>query len=506
MAKYSEPEIHMHEFTGVDKVKFLLNRYIEDYKKTKKNVLVYFDPDIDGLISGVLVCKFLARLGITFDWYINSNRAHGFFIPRGKISNTNIINVDSAVQREKIQWLLEEGCNIISLDHHINEKYLIEEYNEKTDKYGVVVDNHYVTEPETGTYLSGAGVVFETFICIDKDFNTRENRSLVGLTLLSDVCPIENDNAHGYLYELFNHPYRGYIKYLIDGVLPKRDYTFGVPRLDRNFVDYSFSPALNACFRFNKQDLCVNFSLGLASVDITCKDTQRDLVNELIELAQVRHFSNVSFIRIDVRKIPKNEESLAYKYKDILSNFIGLVANKYLNSGRSAIAFLITEEGTVGRGSFRGYCTGLDYLKELTKDHLIDGAGHESAFGILKIKPTKKNCEDINKRCKAVDDTLDRNKEDNIISISNMSSFLNGRAYKIAERNQFCLDQNRTYVRYKGSNIVENKKHDRFIQYYLDGVEVKCFDSSMSIEKDLVQPILDRGKLVFYLKKAEEGL
>ena len=215
-----------------------------------------------------------------------------------------------------------------------------------------------------------------------------------------------------------------------------------------------------------------------------------DIENIKHELLEVEN----SFVDETIEGIIKNKNKLIE------------LANKYLNSGRSAIAFLITEEGTVGRGSFRGYCTGLDYLKELTKDHLIDDAGHESAFGILKIKPTKKNCEDINKRCKAVDDTLDRNKEDNIISISNMSSFLNGRAYKIAERNQFCLDQNRTYVRYKGSNIVENKKHDRFIQYYLDGVEVKCFDSSMSIEKDLVQPILDRGKLVFYLKKAEEGL
>jgi single-stranded-DNA-specific exonuclease len=504
MANYAEPIIHTHIFTGTEKVEQMLEKFHKEFVVNKKSVVVYFDPDIDGLISGVLVCRYLALKGIGYSWYINSNRSHGFLLNTKRINNTNIINVDSAIPRSIIRELVDNGNNIISMDHHINEKYFIEEENKKLGTQGIVVDNHYVTEEESGTYLSGAGVVFETLTNILPSYYTRENRALVGLTLLSDVCPIENKNAHGYLYELYNHPYRGYIKYLIDGVKASVDYTFGVPRLDRNFVDYTFSPALNSCFRFNKQDMCVNFALGSGSVDLSYKDLQRELVNKMMEASETAKLSNVIFIKVRKERIATEfADTIANEYIDILSNFIGLVANRYLGQGKSSIAVLIEKDGTISRGSFRGCVTGADYLKELTKDNLIQGAGHESAFGILQISLTKSICMEINKRCKKVDEESD-GQEKTIIHVGNMSSFLSGRASRIAEDNLYCLSQHRTYVQYTGDNIRTVKRHDRFIQHYIDGVEVKCFDSSLDIKKDLILPISERGKLNFYLDvKAE---
>ena len=36
----------------------------------------HFDPDVDGVIAGYLICKFLSKHGKSYMWYINSNRSH----------------------------------------------------------------------------------------------------------------------------------------------------------------------------------------------------------------------------------------------------------------------------------------------------------------------------------------------------------------------------------------------------------------------------------------------
>ncbi len=41
-------------------------------------VLVYVDPDIDGVVAGCLLMAFLDEHNVKYSTYINPNRAHGF--------------------------------------------------------------------------------------------------------------------------------------------------------------------------------------------------------------------------------------------------------------------------------------------------------------------------------------------------------------------------------------------------------------------------------------------
>ena len=43
-------------------------------------VLVYVDPDIDGVVAGCLLMSFLDEHNVKYSTYINPNRAHGFFL------------------------------------------------------------------------------------------------------------------------------------------------------------------------------------------------------------------------------------------------------------------------------------------------------------------------------------------------------------------------------------------------------------------------------------------
>lgn len=484
-------DIKFHNFKG--------SEYIEEFFERFKDseVLVYFDPDVDGLISGYFACKALHLKGIKFNWYINSNREHGFFIPIEKVKGMNIFCVDFLMEEDKLKELVDAGCNVLSIDHHDNRDnrdiFLEYSYN---GKKGIVINNQYSFEEKSSRYLSGAGVVFESLLPYFGDkFNTRENRALVGLTLLTDIRNIENINARLYLQELYTHPYKGYIGYLIDNTIGDKDYGFGVPRLDRNYVDYKLSPIINSCLRFNRQDEVVEFVLGSGVIDRKYHTLQKELVNELSENSRVIQFSNLNVVIVDASKFRDSE------YSSHLSSFIGLLASRYLDGKRSAIAYLVDGK-KVGRASFRGRVNGLDYLSKIVE--YVNGVGHGPAFGIKNLKPSKVLFSKINEECKLLEESTDFTVD--YVKTSNLSMIANSRAYDMGIDNIYCLTQNRKYILYSGSNIKERRTGAKFKEYSIDGVSVLCFDLNLDPRKDLILPIIERGVLCFYLNKSSEGV
>ncbi len=255
-----ETGLKNHTFRGADKAKDILDSFIDS-----GNIVVYLDPDVDGLLSGILVMRYLISRGVDFKWYINSNREHGWTLDFDKAKNHNIIAVDFLLNPDELKSIVNNNVNILSIDHHENVDEFIE-YTSDSGNYGIVINNQYPFEDEDGRYLSGAGVVFEVLREIDSDFDTEENRAIVGITLLSDVRQIENKYARGYLNILYNHKCKGYIGYLIENTIGERDYGFGVPRMDRNYVDFKFSPAINSCLRFNQEDHVVKFLMGSGTI------------------------------------------------------------------------------------------------------------------------------------------------------------------------------------------------------------------------------------------------
>ena len=474
-----------HKWRGTDKVRDMLNSFEDD-------VIVYFDPDVDGMIAGYFVCRYLWSKGVKFSWFVNSNRSHDWCIPIEKIKGKNIIAVDFMIPKSIIKDLVYSGCNIVSMDHHVNQDTQI--WINHFGKSGIVLNNQYPFEDEDGRYLSGAGVVFETLRLIDQSFDTKENRALVGLTLLSDVCDIENPYARGYLHELYNHKMKGYIKYLIENTLGDRDYGFGVPRLDRKYVDFRFSPAINSCLRFNKENDVVRFFLGSGELDLNYHTRQKELVKSMVQSATVREFSNLRVVYV------RDWEVLTIEDISVLSNFIGLIASRFLDGKRSVIAYLISQNelgnGYVKRASFRGNINGVDYLSLLNT--VLTGVGHPSAFGITSIIPSKKLFLQANTLCKKAEGMCLNNIS--ITPVANLSVFANTKGKQMAEYNMYCLSQNSKYVRYIGNNFAVKKEGSNFVRYRVDGIEVTCFDTTLDFSTGLIYPIIERGYVYYYLQ------
>lgn len=477
-----EGDIKLHNFRGTEYIK----EFIDTFKGS--TVLVYFDPDVDGLISGLFVCRLLQSKGIDFVWYINKNREHGMLLPLGKLKNMNIICVDFVISKAEISCLVDNGCNVLSLDHHdIGSSFI--DYSNK-GKRGIIINNQYSFEEDTGRYLSGAGVVFESLVSIYPEFNTRENKALVGLTLLSDIRDIENINARLYLQTLYTHPYKGYIRYLIDATLGVFDYSFGLPRLDRSYVDYKLSPCINSCLRFNKEDMIVDFILGRGGLDTSYQAKQKKLVGEIVEKAKVIEYSNLKVVIIDESKF-KNCE-----YQGILTNFVGLVASKYLDGNKSVIGYVIRNREVL-RASFRGNINGLNYLSSIEK--YANCVGHPSAFGIKDLVPSNDLFKNINKVCLELESGY--NYSFDVLETVNLSMSANSKAYKLGVDNIFCLSHNRSYIKYNGSNIVKKRGSNSYTEYEVDGISVLCFDNTLSVNDDYILPLIERGVLTFYLSK-----
>lgn len=474
-------------------------RGTKDLMKTVSSMdipIVYFDPDVDGVFAGYLFVRWLTKLGKKFKWYINTNREHGWTIDYNKVRGKDIIAVDFIIEEWRIKELTNIGCNIVSIDHHVNSNKFIENKS-SSGNYGVVINNQYPFEDVDGRYLSGAGVVFESICSVDESFNTLENRALVAITLLSDIRNIENSLARGYLYDLYNHKYKGYIKYLIENTIGEVDYGFGVPRMDRNYVDFKFSPAINSCLRFNQEDMVVKFILGSGYIDLGYHKLQKELVLDIQKQIHVYEFSNLRVCFFE-------KSSIDSKYHDVLSSFVGLTASKYLDGVHSCICYMIDykeeflgKKPYVKRASFRGNINGLDYLTPLSK--IIHGVGHGSAFGIKELVPNKKLFEMVNKICSDVE--VQSNYVKNITSVMNLGMFVSRKGFEFGEYNMYCLSQNRKYIKYDGNRIQKKRSGAKYNEYEVDGIDVKCFNENVDFNNGLILPINERGNLCLYLEE-----
>lgn len=481
-------------------------------KEERPPILVYGDPDIDGL-TAMRECLVFLQKELDDDnipYYCNSNRSHGFLIPAEKVKGFFIFAVDFSIERWKMQELVGAGVTVISVDHHECEDNFILEHQYGDDylngslltdedgAYGVVINNQYPFEDQDWLFQSGMGVLYHCISWYYREVygsesyqNNPTTRALVGLTLLSDVRNIEMPHARQFLDSLYNHPNEGYIGYLIESVLGV-DYAFGLPCMDRNFVDYTFSPKVNALFRFNLEEQAIQFILGYGYPLTDYQTLQREFVMRLEENITVHDYGSIQFISIP-------STGLTVEEKSYVTNFVGLLASRHVSSDNVVIAYYV-DEGKVGRASFRGSIQSIDFRRELNKLG-IDGRGHASAYGILNFQEDFDLFERVSKRCTELMDSIDESLT--YRDVAHLGLWMRDRkkGYRTSRENCYLLNHHRVYLRYTGDldSIVKKRGNDKYAVYQVDGIEVRCFDLELSFADGLILPMLEKGRPVLQL-------
>lgn len=465
---------------GLEHVRYLLDKTVREGRK----VLVYFDPDVDGLFAGYFWILLLSDMEIPYEWYINSDREHGMALPHHTLKGMTLVNGDFTITRKEMESLISNGVDVISLDHHdIDEKEVI--FIDNGVNAGVVINNQYHFEDPKNLFQSGAGVVWEVLGDLRPDlFHTLENVALVGITLLSDVRDVENSRARAYLEVLYSAPFKGYIRYLIQSTLPEVDYEYGRPRMDRNYVNYRFSPRINSLLRFNRESSAVRFILGQGLPEENTQAMQKELVEKMLEEATI-----VELPRLRIAKIVDGTPFLLYR------NFVGLLASKLTDSGKSVIAYCEDGSGGVERASFRGAMESAPYRAEIIK--YLDGRGHQGAFGIKNLVASPELWDNCNRAVEAAEDG--RKVLRRIVNVSHLGSFASNRGKSIGVENDFLMTENQVYVKYSGAKGVKGRGSHKYQVWLVDGMEVLSFDISLTPATSLIQVSTSRGRLNFHL-------
>lgn len=467
----------------------LVKEFIDKFKN--RRILVYFDPDVDGLFSGYFVCELLHSLGLQYTYYVNSKRQHGFNLQPSSVKGFFVIAVDFDIPASLVSSLVQNDVALLSLDHHDVQDEFICYKSDKTDAMGVVINNQYPFEDESNKFLSGAGVVYESICSCYPEFKTDERDAIVGITLLSDVQPTEGVRARKYLNKTFSaDTQKGYIGYLVKNTM-ESDYGFGVPKLDRNFIDFTFSPRVNSLLRFGRESEALNFILGKGLTNVNTRRLQKDYVLYLIGLAEIKDYSNLRVVCCDVSKV-------APEYRGIdMSSFIGSVCSKCKTDSGNCIAYVI-DNGSVVRASFRGKYSDVHY-RVAFKGYGLMAEGHPNAFGIKKFEPSEELWVSLNDICFELEQ--DHPQTFKVIEASNLSMVMIQSGMSIAYENCYVRNLFRTYIKYTGQNYRITVDRENFREYTVDGRSVKCFDKELNPSNAYILPMLEKGHVALYLQR-----
>lgn len=487
-------------------------------------VMIYGDPDVDGLFSLLLACQFCDMQKVKYSYYINGKREHGFKLDPTILRGYLVIAVDFDIKQEMMEALIENDVAVVSCDHHDIQDTPIYVKGKGTAA-GIVINNQYAFEPEENRYQSGAGITYEAICEMYPEFKSTEREALVGITLLSDARPLENERARRYLKTTYSADAQtGYLGYLVENVTDA-DYGFGVPRVDRDFVDFTLSPRINSLFRFGKEAEAINFILGRGLKNKSTKTKQADLKLAIKERASYLELKNITIIGVSADAFPD------FPNVDIAS-FIGLVCSDIKGTGKSVLGF-VYDNGVIVRASFRGQFDDVHYLTGV-QSLGIRADGHSGAFGINDFEPTEQTWVDLDRLIGELNEGHSMTAQ--IIEASNLSFILMQRGLQIATENCYVRDMHRIYIRYKGRNakimrttykkepmspedFAAGVKPDittkgeswryvrdshgnpipKYIEYVVDGKLVKSF--GVTVEEGLILPILEKGHVQLYVRE-----
>lgn len=481
---------------GLEHAKYIIDK--------AKGFFIYYDTDIDGGVSGELFRRYAVTTNKKYQIHINENRQHGMKLSTEQLefirgSELTIVMVDAGIERSDMERITSMGIDIVNIDHHdLEEKEL---YSIQTEDvkgkltYGVIINNQYPNEPEEMRYLSGGGMVYHVIEYLNSSLQGEDEKVLVGLSLLSDIRPLENPYAKEFLTALYNHD-SPMTEYLVRITSPDTDYGFGKPTLDRNYIDYTFSPKINALFRMNKGYQAIAVFNG-TFVERESLAFYREEQNRICSVIR-QHLEGYEMDNIIFKGV---KDTLNTESNVDITNFIGLACSQEKGENKTTILY-VTENGRIKRGSLRGLCDDVDYL-QIVRDCGFEARGHKNAFGILSVDL---GVFDINILNKAIGEAEKGYKErrytNRILNVENLSQFRISEHNVIADYNNYVRDVNRIYINYTGNiNMVEKEQRGKAIKYHVDGMTVNCFDDSLTVENALIQPLLSRRRyLEFYMK------
>lgn len=515
---------------GCAEAQKILKREADKGKDAK--ILVYYDPDIDGLMAGLIAQMYLQQLGISSKYMLNENRSHGFYLTDAllaQLSGGVIIAVDFSISKHDFDRILKAGVSLINIDHH---EIVVREYTKTQDfvysrcgdALGVIINNQYACEPEKYNFLSGAGMVYYFFKYYSLETEVElysDYAAMVGISLLSDIRELESNEARMFLEYTFSleSAYLKYLTWLVSGESrsSQRFSPFGQPCISRDFIDFTFSPIINSLLRANKGEDALRllrgnelFAQEMRKNDyiLSFRTIQKAIIANI--LGYIKEQENVAgsltkkYKNMVVCSLPSDYDVLPKStIKHNSTNYIGVTCSKIKDDDKTGVIFVIDPiTHLVKRGSVRGGIDGVNYL-EVFQSNGVPCAGHHNAFGILECDVSKIDFEKISADIEEAEAYYTRNNKStrHVIPIANIGAFMKSpQAKKLCKINEFSRDNHRIYIKLVGDDFRAKVKCDKisekYTRYIIDDVVMHSFDASLNLENAFIALGFENGKFL----------
>ena len=348
---------------GMDDAKLRVEKAITD----DESILIYGDFDADGITSTVLLSNALRRRTENVEYIIPDRITDGYGPNRAIFEEVVVgqfdlvITVDNGISgNEEIAFLVEQGVDVIVVDHH--------SFGENIPDVTIIHPDH----PD-GAYpcrnLAGVGITYKLVQALGLD--TAEDLALVAIGTVADLVPMVDENKKlvtDGLGILNDRPPLG-VKSLLraaghDGLV------------DEDTIGFTLAPRLNATGRLGEA------SLGVELLMEEDPDAAYELSMAVERMNQERK-QIVEEIHTEAAGMVDGTKQINIVYQDGWHpGVIGIVASRLADHfGKPAIVF--TQDGDSFRGSARSI-EGVDLhgvLKEHSRHHSSYG-GHSQALGI----------------------------------------------------------------------------------------------------------------------------
>jgi single-stranded-DNA-specific exonuclease len=361
-----ENEYHYSKLKNMNEaVDMLVHAINKDYK-----ILVVLDTDVDGIMSGSMVYRYLTEVAPKFSsyevsWVIGNGKAHG--LEQYGIEYLSefdlIIACDSLSNEFDIyEELVQGGTYVILLDHHDCVE---------ASQYAITVNSEMHGYPNRA--LSGAGVCYKFLQALDDAFGLEEADNYVDLAAVGiiadvmDMRSMENRSICKRGFENLNN-------YGLKKIIGSYAFTSGS-------VSFSVAPIINACQRYNNNELAAQIVLS------DSKKTVRDNIAEAKDVKVLQKTeSDKEFELSKIQNETWPNKNFCVSFISDNRNLTGLVANKISDYyQKPAIVLYTNEDEDYFTGSMRSHT--VDNFKDIINNtELARCDGHQTSAGIFVMK------------------------------------------------------------------------------------------------------------------------
>ncbi|MGM1044752.1 MAG: DHH family phosphoesterase [Bacillota bacterium] len=350
----------------------LVTKIIKAIRNNLK-IIIFGDCDFDGLISGIVLYKYLSKFTDNLELkYVERSAGHGTqHIIREIDEDTDLyIAVDSSSNDiDEMKELSSKGIDCLIIDHH-----------------AVTVENPYailVNPQQSGCKYpnknaSGGLLVFKVCQVIDDYMNTNYSEDyddLPGFALMADMMSmIEPENRFYAKHSLMYLHHKGLRELFIAMNADLNNLT------STDFV-YGASPAITAATRMDN----IKLAIDLLMCDENSPEI-KSLVKQLVEVNELRKEIQAEALKVWKPVVNERDKVVIIFDPTLGRGMNGLVAQELSKTFNKPAIVLGEGENDTYAGSFRGLedFSMLDLLDQC--ENVIYAAGHPAAGGAQILK------------------------------------------------------------------------------------------------------------------------